>query len=109
MGTRTETSPQAVPVAAGVAAPVAREKLGNIALRIRNVKGDVKFSASCDAGDSIEDLRKVVLAAAPAGLAPTGSQCVLVHKGKMYKPGDGTATLATCGIVDDSEVFAIMK
>ena len=76
-------------------------------MKIRNVKGDVNFTASCDGNASVEELRTAVVAAAPKDTVAPGAKCTLVHKGKILS--DSVAKLASCSITDGAQVIMVIK
>jgi len=76
-------------------------------VRVRNVKGDVTFSVSCDASWTVPKLREAIIANAPQGFIDQGMACVLALKGKFL--GDGPETLTTLGISDGTQIIAVAK
>lgn len=101
---------EAVRPAAPAAAPppaVQAEAPRPIVVRIRNVKGDVGFAATCDAGATVNELKAAVLSAAPTGFYTEGHSLVLALNGKFL--AQGGAKLSDVGVKDNSQLIAVVR
>jgi len=97
--------PQTTAPATPQAAPA--QKSDPIQVKVRNVKGDVSFSVDCDGGWRLAELRKEVLAKAPAGFATPDAVCILALQGKFLE--DGQKSIKELGMVNGSLLIAVIK
>jgi len=92
---------------AAAPSPNISNEVTSATIRVRNVKGDITFSASCELTWTASKLKEAVLAAAPSGFAPAGYTLFLAVKGKFLT--NGPETLTDLGIADGAQLIAVMK